>query len=146
MSEYRKAYFKQLVPRFQDIMTQLAPSLDGLELRYQQGWDKQVSYQEALSTVSALIWSRAIPMLDHSARISGYMLEAVWRPTLCPGASRKLVVCGLKLAQGQLMSELGKRECTYLIDDLPSELDLEHSELVCELLGFNGGAGIYYLC
>ena len=32
------------------------------------------------------------------------------------------------------MSELGRGKCTYLIDDLPSELDREHSELVCRLL------------
>ena len=32
------------------------------------------------------------------------------------------------------MSELGRGQCTYLIDDLPSELDREHSQLICELL------------
>ena len=46
----------------------------------------------------------------------------------------KLVVCGLKLAQGQLMAEQGQGKSTYLIDDLPSELDQEHSLLVCDLL------------
>jgi DNA replication and repair protein RecF len=44
------------------------------------------------------------------------------------------VVCGLKLAQGQLMAQHGRGTCTYLIDDLPSELDHLHSQLVCELL------------
>ena len=47
---------------------------------------------------------------------------------------QKLVVCGLKLAQGQLMAQQGRGTCTYLIDDLPSELDYVHSMLVCELL------------
>ena len=47
---------------------------------------------------------------------------------------QKLVICGLKLAQGQLMTQLGRGSCTYLIDDLPSELDHHHSGLVCELL------------
>ena len=32
------------------------------------------------------------------------------------------------------MSEQGKGNCTYLVDDLPSELDLEHSRQVCKLL------------
>ena len=31
-------------------------------------------------------------------------------------------------------STLLRGNCTYLIDDLPSELDHEHSLLVCELL------------
>jgi DNA replication and repair protein RecF len=47
---------------------------------------------------------------------------------------QKLVVCGLKLAQGQLMAQQGRGTCTYLIDDLPSELDYGHSLLVCDLL------------
>ena len=47
---------------------------------------------------------------------------------------QKLVICGLKLAQGQLLSELGRADCTYLIDDLPSELDQQHSMHVCEAL------------
>ena len=32
------------------------------------------------------------------------------------------------------MSELGGGKCTYLIDDLPSELDEDHSRLVCRML------------
>jgi DNA replication and repair protein RecF len=47
---------------------------------------------------------------------------------------QKLVVCGLKLAQGQLMAQQGRGTCTYLIDDLPAELDYGHSLLVCDLL------------
>jgi DNA replication and repair protein RecF len=47
---------------------------------------------------------------------------------------QKLVVCGLKLAQGRLMSRREGNKGVYLIDDLPSELDLAHSRTVCELL------------
>ena len=47
---------------------------------------------------------------------------------------QKLLVCGLKLAQGQLMAEMGEKHCIYLVDDLPSELDVQHSERVCSLL------------
>ena len=47
---------------------------------------------------------------------------------------QKLVVCGLKLAQGRLMSDMGRGNCLYLVDDLPSELDRQHSESVCRQL------------
>ena len=47
---------------------------------------------------------------------------------------QKLVVCALKLAQGQLMSEAGGKQCTYLVDDLPSELDEHHNRQVCGML------------
>jgi DNA replication and repair protein RecF len=134
ITEYRKAYFKLLTPRFKTIMVRLAPSLEGLELRYRQGWDRQSSYEEALeNSVSSDIeqgYTHGGPQrADIKVLIDGHLAA----DTLSRG-QQKLVVCGLKLAQGQLMSELGQGKCTYLIDDLPSELDQQHSELVCSLL------------
>lgn len=130
----RLAYFKALAPRFREIMARLAPSLESLELHYRQGWDKQLSYSQALA------------QSETSDREQGYTHTGPQRAdmrvttaghsaadTLSRG-QQKLVVCGLKLAQGQLMSELGRGACTYLIDDLPAELDGYHSRLVCELL------------
>lgn len=134
INEYRKAYFKQLAPRFQAIMTRLAPSLVGLELHYRQGWDRQLDYSQALEQGAAADieqgYTHSGPQRADIKVTSGGHLAA---DTLSRG-QQKLVVCGLKLAQGQMMSELGKGQCTYLIDDLPSELDEEHSKLVCALL------------
>ncbi|MDH5171057.1 MAG: DNA replication/repair protein RecF [Gammaproteobacteria bacterium] len=135
IGEYRKAYFKQLVPRFTAIMSRLLPSVgDGLELRYHQGWDRQSTYENALeSSVASDIeqgYTHVGPQRADVRVLTGGMLAA----DILSRGQQKLVVCGLKLAQGQLMSEQGKGSCTYLVDDLPSELDLEHSRLVCELL------------
>ena len=47
---------------------------------------------------------------------------------------QKLVVTGLKLAQGSLLTATNSRACTYLIDDLPAELDSDHCRRVCEIL------------
>ena len=134
INEYRKAYFKLLVPRFQAIMARLAPSLPGLELRYRQGWDQHLNYEEALEnsieTDLEQGYTHTGPQRADIRVMCGGHLAA---DTLSRG-QQKLVVCALKLAQGQLMSELGRGKCTYLIDDLPSELDKEHSRLICELL------------
>ena len=40
----------------------------------------------------------------------------------------------LKLAQGRLLGKLTGSPCTYLVDDLPSELDKEHCSQVCQQL------------
>jgi len=134
INEYRKDYFRTLSPRFKEIMSRLAPSLDALELRYQQGWDRQLSYSEALQQgLSADLeqgYTHSGPQRADIRVMSGGQLAA---ETLSRG-QQKLVVCGLKLAQGQLMAQQGRGTCTYLIDDLPSELDYIHSMLVCELL------------
>lgn len=134
INEYRKDYFRTLSPRFKEIMASLAPSLDALELRYQQGWDRHLSYAEALqhglSADLAQGYTHCGPQRADIRVLSGGQLAA---ETLSRG-QQKLVVCGLKLAQGQLMTQQGRGACTYLIDDLPSELDYRHSRLVCDLL------------
>ncbi len=135
IGDYRQAYFKQLLPRFRDIVAQLVPALvEGLELRYHQGWDRHSSYADALQgSASADIDQGYTHVGPQRADIRVMIDGRVAAETLSRG-QQKLVVCGLKLAQGQLMSEQGKGRCTYLVDDLPSELDLEHSRQVCELL------------
>jgi DNA replication and repair protein RecF len=134
INEYRKAYFEKLGPRFKEIMARLAPSLEGLELRYQQGWDRRLGYGEALEQgLTADLeqgYTHSGPQRADVKVMSGRHLAA---ETLSRG-QQKLVVCGLKLAQGQLMAQQGRGQSTYLIDDLPSELDQEHSLLVCDLL------------
>ena len=134
INEYRKDYFRILSPRFKEIMARLAPSLPALELRYQQGWDRQLSYAEALQHGFAgdaeQGYTHSGPQRADIRVLSGGHLAA---ETLSRG-QQKLVICGLKLAQGQLMAQRSRGACTYLIDDLPSELDHEHSVLVCELL------------
>jgi DNA replication and repair protein RecF len=134
ISQYRKAYFQALGPRFQDIMVQLAPSLGEVELRYQQGWDRQLTYAEALQQGESADleqgYTHSGPQrADIRVLTNGHLASE----TLSRG-QQKLVVCGLKLAQGRLMADKGGRQGAYLIDDLPSELDHRHSQLVCELL------------
>lgn len=134
ISTYRKDYFQKLAPCFKEIMARLAPSLDELELRYQQGWDRQLTYSEALAQGFAADaeqgYTHSGPQRADVRVLAGGHLAS---ETLSRG-QQKLVVCGLKLAQGRLMGELGRGTCTYLIDDLPSELDYTHSVMVCELL------------
>jgi DNA replication and repair protein RecF len=134
INSYREAYFQLLSQRFTPMMTRLAPELERLELRYRPGWDKNISYEEALihslSSDKEQGYTHSGPQRADIRVLSDGHLAA---DTLSRG-QQKLVICGLKLAQGQLLSELGRSECTYLIDDLPSELDRQHSIQVCEAL------------
>lgn len=131
---YRKTYFQILSARFKEIMAELAPNLNFLELRFSQGWDRQLSYAEALQQGLAADldqgYTHCGPQRADIRVLSGGHLAA---ETLSRG-QQKLVVCGLKLAQGQLMAQQGSGRCTYLIDDLPSELDKGHSRQVCKVL------------
>ena len=135
IGEYRKEYFKLLVPRFKGIVGQLVPSLAaGLELRYHQGWDRQASYAEALQNSLATDTEHGYTHVGPQRADIRVLLDGHLAAETLSRGQQKLVVCGLKLAQGQLVTEQGKGCCTYLVDDLPSELDLQHSRQVCELL------------
>ena len=133
--EFRLQYFEALTPRFRGVMDRLAPSLQGLELRYRKGWDKSLSYREALEAGAQADREQGYTHIgpqraDLKVTIDGHSAAE----TLSRG-QQKLVVCGLKLSQGQLMSEAGHAvSCVYLVDDLPAELDVRHCELVCRAL------------
>jgi DNA replication and repair protein RecF len=134
INEFRKTYFEALAPLFRETMARLAPSLDALELKFRQGWDSQLDYAEALEQgLAADIDQGYTHTGPQRADIRVYSEGHAAADTLSRG-QQKLVVCGLKIAQGLLMSRMGGGNCTYLIDDLPSELDQDHSRLVCELL------------
>ena len=134
INQYRQSYFQALERCFREIMSGLAPSLDALELRYQQGWDRQLTYAEALQ--QGLSGDMEQGYTHSGPQRADIKVLTGGRPaaeTLSRG-QQKLVVCGLKLAQGRLMSRSAGSRGVYLIDDLPSELDRAHSRLVCELL------------
>ena len=134
INDYRKGYFELLKPRFSATMVRLAPSLTALELRFRQGWDKQLSYEAALKNSTSADLEQGYTHVGPQRADIRVMYDGHLASETLSRGQQKLVVCGLKLAQGQLMSEVGKGKCTYLIDDLPSELDQQHSQLVCALL------------
>lgn len=135
LSDYREAYFKLLNPRFKSIMAKLAPSLEGgLNLWFRRGWDKQLSYQEALTNSEATDREQGYTHVGPQRADIRVMLDKHLAADTLSRGQQKLAVCGLKLAQGQLMSEMGHGYCSYLVDDLPSELDRQHAGLVCQLL------------
>jgi len=134
LNEYRQAYFKRLVPRFKSVMAKLAPSLELLELRFRSGWDSQFTFEKALDLSLTADQEQGYTHTGPQRADIRVMFDGHLAADTLSRGQQKLVVCGLKLAQGQLLAELGRGKCTYLIDDLPSELDQQHSQLVCALL------------
>jgi DNA replication and repair protein RecF len=46
----------------------------------------------------------------------------------------KLLVCALKIAQSRLLYRMTGKNCIFLLDDLPAELDTENRKKICLLL------------
>ncbi|MCW3147767.1 DNA replication/repair protein RecF [Stutzerimonas stutzeri] len=130
---YRRNYIQTFKPVFERTLSALL-ELDGLQLSYYRGWDKERSLEEVLSASlerdRALGHTQAGPQrADLRLRIGGHSAAEV----LSRG-QQKLVVCALRIAQGHLVSEAKRGQCIYLVDDLPSELDEQHRQALCGLL------------
>lgn len=130
---FRRHYIQAFKPVFEQTLAALL-QLDGLQLSYYRGWDRERSLEDVLSASldrdRALGHTQAGPQrADLRLRIDGHNAAEV----LSRG-QQKLVVCALKIAQGHLVAEAKRGRCVYLVDDLPSELDEQHRQALCGLL------------
>lgn len=130
----RRVYFEGLAPRFRDVLHRLVPELEQVELRYRRGWDRKVSYAEALAAARESDRERGFTQTGpHRADLRITVQGRSAAETLSRG-QQKLLVIALKLAQGGLLRQVSGRQCLYLVDDLPAELDRQHLGRVCEEL------------
>lgn len=130
---FRRAYIQALKPVFETTLGALS-DVQGLQLSYYRGWDKDRSLDQVLDASierdRLLGHTQAGPQrADLRLRVQGHNAVDV----LSRG-QQKLVVCALRIAQGHLVSEARRGQCIYLVDDLPSELDEDHRRALCELL------------
>ena len=128
----RKAYVERLTPHFEQVLAELSADL-AVKLHFFQGWDAQ----KTLATIVANGRERDIELgYTHGGpqradlRVKTAAGDAL--DTLSRG-QQKLVVSALKIAQGQLLIEMG-RPLVFLVDDLPAELDANHRQKLCRLL------------
>lgn len=133
MHEYRSAS----IERFETVFLELLDSfirIPGVSLSYQRGWDKTRTYTEVLE--SGFERDRQMGY-THSGSHRADLRLTVHGTAAADVLSRgqqKLVVCALKIAQGYIFSQLTGRQCVYLVDDLPAELDSDHRAKLVEWL------------
>jgi DNA replication and repair protein RecF len=133
VSAGRERFLAALGAVFEPLMRELAPEIGPVNLSYRRGWDASSSYadslQRSLASDQEQGFTQSGPQrADIRVTVGGYSAAE----TLSRG-QQKLLVCALKLAQGQILAgEQGG--VLYLIDDLPSELDAERCERVCRAL------------
>ena len=132
IDQLRDEYIQKLTPVFNRVLSELS-DLSNLTIQYYRGWDRDRSLQEVLT--SALErdmrsgYTHAGPQrADLRIRVGkGSAVDILSRGQL------KLVVCALKLAQGFLYQEMQNKQCIFLVDDLPSELDIPNRQKLCQL-------------
>jgi DNA replication and repair protein RecF len=129
----RKEYLDCLRPLLMDKVSTLL-DISHVQVDYQPGWNQEQSYEEVIAqTLSKdyqLGYTQSGP---HKADLSITMNQVPLKDILSRG-QQKLSVCAMIIARGAvLLSHVNKRPI-YLVDDLPSELDLTSRSRLVTLL------------
>lgn len=141
LDEWRQNYIKKLLPIFTDMLTMLLPakgvgswSLDDLAIEYYPGWKINSVYRETLSeSLNRDLQLGYTQMGPHRADLRITLSHLPAKDILSRG-QQKLFVCAMILAQGELLHKSLNKRPIYLIDDLPSELDLTSRSNLITLL------------
>jgi len=129
----RAAYVQELTPKVTALAADLL-SIPGLSLDYYPGWDKTRDLEAVLADSCAddyrFGYTQAGPhRADLDATIGGVSVKH-----FLSRGQQKLLICAMMLAQGMTLGEQVSNELIYLVDDLPSELDLPNKQKLISLL------------
>ncbi len=137
ISQWRSVYIEQMKVVAEQICREFLPEFD-IQLKYYRGWDKDTPYQEILEKNferdQSLGYTFSGPnKADLRIKVNGTPVEDV----LSRG-QLKLMVCALRVAQGQHLTQVTNKQCIYLIDDFASELDSQRRSRLAECLKATG--------
>lgn len=133
IDQHRELYLEELIPRIQWVISELSP-MEGFEFKYYAGWDKTKPLADILTSDRQRdILAKTTGHGPHRADLRVRYNKQVANDVLSRGQV-KILVTAMQIAQGFLFHDRTGCQCLYLLDDLPSELDLQHREKVGELL------------
>ncbi|MBU2897600.1 DNA replication/repair protein RecF [Vibrio hepatarius] len=133
ISRWRADYVEQVSEKITQICQVFLPEFE-IQLKYSRGWEKNTPYdrilKENFERDQALGYTFSGPnKADLRIKVNGTPVEDV----LSRG-QLKLMVCALRVAQGQHLTEVTSKQCIYLIDDLASELDSQRLKRLADCL------------
>lgn len=130
----RKEYVEQLKPLILAVSAELLDLLPAISLYYESGWDENVDFATVLE--AHFIEEHRIGHTQygpHRADLN-VMMEGVSVKHILSRGQQKLLICAMIIAQGMLLAERVNKRLVYLVDDLPSELDLQSRKKLIALL------------
>jgi DNA replication and repair protein RecF len=123
LDAFRTEYFELWSDAFNTVLEKLTPLT--CRISYEKGWDKQHTGQDLASILAEQFERDAARQYTHSgAHQADILFEATGskaKLTLSRG-QQKIILIAMKLAQAEFLPGV----CTYLFDDVTTELDSEH--------------------
>ncbi|GLO59495.1 DNA replication and repair protein RecF [Vibrio sp. MACH09] len=137
IDNWRFSYVEQLKSVAEVICRSFLPEFD-IQLKYYRGWEKETPYSDILQRNferdQLLGYTFSGPnKADLRIKVNNTPVEDV----LSRG-QLKLMMCALRVAQGQHLTEVTGKQCIYLIDDFASELDSQRRKRLAECLKETG--------
>jgi DNA replication and repair protein RecF len=134
IDQWRRRYLDALLPYIREQASSFLPELGNLELRYKPGWPEGEGLAEALAAQRGRDQARGHTSAGvHRADWSLSFAHAPQREHLSRG-QEKLVALASLLAQARLDADHRGEWPIICLDDLASELDLEHQTSVVSSL------------
>ena len=136
----REDYFQAFIPLFRELYRRMSGAyIDALEIGYESGWEADRQLEDVL------LESRHIDIRYGATQSGPHRADLSFRigrnraVDILSRGQQKILVSTMKMAQGLLLSQALDRQCIFLVDDLPSELDLDNrSAILSQLVGMGG--------
>ncbi len=137
LTRLRSDWVNSLNGALEGIMEPFLPDVP-IRVSFSQGWDVKTSLEQLLSqNLERDIQLGYTVSGPHKADLRLRVDKLPAQDALSRG-QLKLLVCALKIAQGQILSQQQQRGCLYLVDDLASELDQGRRTLLLKQLQHTG--------
>lgn len=134
LSDIREQVFRKFKTAFNEVLKELdAGWTEGLKLEFYPGWDRSQSLVEVLAGHREQ--ERRMGHTLYGPNRADIRLKLGGRPvaeTFSRGQQKTLVIL-MKIAQGKVLSDLGK-QVTFLLDDINAELDVRHRIMLARKL------------
>ncbi len=129
----RQAYFDKLKPKVLEILSYFNSDIN-LDITYYKGWNQNKELLQVLSeSYDHDNKYKTTSQGPHKADIIMTTNNKPVQDTFSRG-QQKLLICAIKLAQGQIHNSENTNKCIYLLDDITSELDSNHVSILFDYL------------
>lgn len=133
LHELRKKYIENFIPVAQNILQRLLGNFI-INISYYAGWDIKQDLETALVNTLKNDMQFGYTTIGPQRADLHITINNIPAKDALSRGQQKLLLYGLQIAQGVLLKKLTQKNCIYLIDDLPAELDSQKRLIIAEIL------------
>jgi len=131
--QIRNRYVDSLNELLKGIIEEFLPQVN-VKVSFTRGWDSKTDFAQLLESQYPRDLATGHTVSGpHKADLRLRVGTLPAQDALSRG-QLKLLVCALRIAQGKLLKQQIDKHSIYLVDDLPSELDAQHRQLLLKQL------------